>query len=117
MVTSVVIYRFATSLLSSSLKNERIKKNLLCKNFFYFLTFQKIELSSCNYKKKIVFSQKKASLIFRETEIPEKFLIYQEMELSYISRNKNPKNFHIFEDVAFQAQKKQQQQKTKKKTL
>ena len=37
------------------------------------------------------------------------------MELSYISRNKNPKNFHIFEDVAFQAQKKQQQQKTKKK--
>ena len=38
------------------------------------------ELSSSNIKKFFVFSQKKAVLIFRETETLTKFLIFQETE-------------------------------------
>ena len=34
---------------------------------------------------KFIFSQKKAVLIFQETETPKRFLVFQEMELSYIS--------------------------------
>ena len=35
-----------------------------------------MELSGSGSKKFFVFSQKKAFLIFRETETPEKFLIF-----------------------------------------
>ena len=56
------------------------------KKFLYFLIFQKIKLSGSNIKKFLIFSQKKAILIFQETETPKKFLKFQEMELSYISR-------------------------------
>ena len=46
-----------------------------------------MELSSSNIKKFLTFSQKKAFLIFRETETPKKFLTFQEKEFSYISGN------------------------------
>ena len=76
-----------------------------------------MELSSSNIKKFLIFSQKKAFLIFQETETPKKFLIFsqkkavltftetetlkiflmfQETELSYISGNGNLKNFLYF---------------------
>ena len=66
--------------LSTSSKN---KKNLLSTKSLYF---QEVELSSSNIKKFLIFSQKKAFLIFRE------------MELSYKLGNGNPgKNHYISE--------------------
>ena len=38
-------------------------------------------------KKFLIFSQKKAFLIFRETKNPKKLFIFQETELYYISEN------------------------------
>ena len=58
------------------------QKKLLC-----FFIIRKMKLSSSNIKKIIIFSQKKAFLIFQETETPKKFFIFQEKELSYISGN------------------------------
>ena len=46
-----------------------------------------MELSEPKIKIFLIFSQKKAFLIFQETETPKKFLIFQETELSYISGN------------------------------
>ena len=37
-----------------------------------------MELSSSNIRKFLIFSQKKAFLIFWETETPQKFFIFQE---------------------------------------
>ena len=79
-----------TYFLSPDSKN---KKNSLWKKFLYFLVFQGMECSGPNIKKFLSFSQKKA------------FLIFQEMELSYISGNGNPKNLLIFEEVTFLAWK------------
>ena len=64
-----------------------------------------MELSSSNIKKLLIFSQIKTFLIFRETEIPKKFLIFQETKLSYTSGNGNPKKLLIFQEVTFQAWK------------
>ena len=46
-----------------------------------------MELSSSNIKKKFMFSQKKALLIFWEMETPKKILIFEETEFCYISGN------------------------------
>ena len=53
-----------------------------------------MKLSGSNIKKFLIFSQKKAFLIFRITETRKKFLMFQETELSYISENNflSPKN-------------------------
>ena len=48
-----------------------------------------------------IFSQKKLSLYFRKRN----YLIFQEMELSYISGNGNPKKLLIFQEVTFRARK------------
>ena len=71
-----------------------------------------MEISSSNIKKFLalilkflIFSQKKAFLIFRETKTPKKFLIFQEAALFYTSGNGNPKKLLIFQDVTFQARK------------
>ena len=53
-----------------------------------------MDLSCSNIKKFLIFSQKKAFLIFPETETPKKIIIFQEKELSYISANGNPKKPH-----------------------
>ena len=53
-----------------------------------------MELSGPKIKKFIIFSQKKAFLKFRETETPKKFLIFQEVELYYISGNGHPKKLY-----------------------
>ena len=61
-----------------------------------------MELSGSNIKKFLIFSQKKAFLIFWETKILKKFVIFQEMELSYISGNGNgnPKKLLIFLEMS-----------------
>ena len=68
-----------------------------------FLIFREMELSGSNIKKFFLFSQKKAFLIFRETETTKKLFIFQETELSYISGNGNPKKLLIFQEVISQA--------------
>ena len=55
-----------------------------------------MKLSSTNIKKCLIFSLKKAFLIFWKTKTPIKFLIFQETELFDISRNGNPKKLLIF---------------------
>ena len=80
---------------------------LILKNFSYFLKrtlflyFRKTETP----KKSLIFSQKKAVLIFPETETLKIFLMFLETELSYISGNGNPKKLLIFQEVNFQARK------------
>ena len=64
-------------LFSPSSKN---KKNSPRENFLYFYI-----------KKILIFSQKRAFLIFQETETPKKFFIFQETEPFYILGNGNTK--------------------------
>ena len=64
-----------------------------------------MELSNSNIKKLLIFSQKKAVLIFQGTEAPKKFLIFQETELFYISENGKPKKLIMFQEVTFRARK------------
>ena len=42
-----------------------------------------MELSDSNIKRFIIFSQNNAFRIFKKTETPKKFFIFQEKELSY----------------------------------
>ena len=67
-----------------------------------------MELSGSNIKKFLIFSQKKAFLIFWETKILKKFVIFQETELSYISGNgnRNPKKLLIFLEMSPPPKKK-----------
>ena len=60
-----------------------------------------MEFSGSSIKKFLIFSQKKAFLIFWETETPKKKFTFQETELSYISRNGNPKELLLFQEVTF----------------
>ena len=46
-----------------------------------------------------MFSQKKAFLIFQETETPKKFFILEKKELPSIPRNGNPKKLFIFQEM------------------
>ena len=64
-----------------------------------------MELSNSNIRKFLIFFQKKAFLIFRETETLKKFFIFWEEKLSYISGNGNPKKFLIFQEKIFRARK------------
>ena len=58
-----------------------------------------MKLSCTNIKKSLIFSQKKAFLIFQETELfifqwietPEEFIIYSRKKAFYILENKTPK--------------------------
>ena len=49
-------------------------------------------LYSSKIKKFLIFFQKKAFLIFPKTETSKEFLIFQEMELSYISGSNFPRS-------------------------
>ena len=75
------------------------------KKFQCFLIFREMKLSSSNIKKFLIFSQKKAFLLFKETETRKKFVIFREMKLSYITGNGNPKKHLIFQEVTFWARK------------
>ena len=83
------------------LSNSNIKKFLIFSQKKAFLIFQETE----NPKKFLIFSQKKAVLIFPETETLKIFLMFLKTELSYISGNGNPKKLLIFQEVNFQARK------------
>ena len=56
-------------------------------------------------RKFLIFSQKKDFLIFQETKTPKRFFRFQEMKLSYISRNGNPKKPFIFQRMELPSQK------------
>ena len=73
-----------------------------------------MKLSSTNIKKCLIFSLKKAFLIFWKTKTPIKFLIFQETELFDISRNGNPKKLLKFKEIKIQTKKKKKKEKKKK---
>ena len=52
-----------------------------------------MELPSSNNEKFLIFFQKKAFLIFWETKIPKRFLIFQEMEISLFQEIQTLKSF------------------------
>ena len=91
------------------------KWNLLAprlKNSLYFgkWNFVALRLNKFLYFGKwnflvLIFSQKKAFLIFWEMKTLKKFLIFWEVELSYIWGNGNPEKLLIFQEVTFQAWK------------
>ena len=58
-----------------------------------------MELSYSNVRRFLIFSQKKAFLIFRKTETPKKLFIFQKTKFSYISGNKDPKKLTTFQEV------------------
>ena len=88
--------------LSSSSKK---KKSILSKMFLNFFIFKKIKVSGSNIKKVVIFSQKGAFLIFKETETLKKLFAFQKCELSYILGNGNLKKLLLFQEVTFQARK------------
>ena len=60
-----------------------------------FLIFPEMELSGSNIKKFLIFSQKKAFLIFLKKKTPKKSLIFREKELSYISGSNFPSSKNL----------------------
>ena len=66
---------------------------------FSFLRFWEMKLSGSKVKKFLMFSQKKGFPLFRETKTQKKFLTFEKTEFSYISGNKNPKIFFIFQEM------------------
>ena len=73
--------------------------------FLNFFIFKKIKVSGSNIKKVVIFSQKGAFLIFKETETLKKLFAFQKCELSYILGNGNLKKLLLFQEVTFQARK------------
>ena len=90
LLQSSIIWGYLVHFLSPG----TITKNNLPKE--NFLHSGKMKLSNSNIKIFLILSQKNAVLIFQETESPQKFLIFQETELSYISGNENHKRLLIF---------------------
>ena len=54
-----------------------------------------MKLSSSKIKKFLIFSQKKAFLLFAKMETPKEFFIFQETKLSYISGSNFPRSKNI----------------------
>ena len=52
-----------------------------------------MELSGSKIKKFLIFSQKTTFLLLQEIETQKQFCIFEQMELSHISANRNLKNF------------------------
>ena len=74
--------------------------------FLYFLIFGEMALSSPDIKKFLIFSQKKAFLIFRKTVTPQKFLIFQKPELLLYFRKGKPWKTSYFSGRNFPSSKK-----------
>ena len=53
-------------------------------------------------EKFLIFSQNKACLMLQETENPKKFLIFQEMELSYFLRVSNTNLYILHHNIPHQ---------------
>ena len=77
---------------------------LILKSFLYFLKRRLfLYFGNGNLQKFLTFCQKKNFLIFRETETPRKFFIFQETKLSSIFGNGNPKKLLKLQKVTFRA--------------
>ena len=77
----------------------KVTRQICNKMLLYFLRFWEKKLSGPKIKKFLIFSQKKAFPLFRETKSTKKFLIFQETELPYISGNRNSKKLLIFQEM------------------
>ena len=77
-------------------KLERKNKKNRSKKIIIFSYISRNRISCSNIEKFLIFSQKKAFLILLEMETPPKSL--------YISENRNPKMFLIFQEVTFLVQ-------------
>ena len=64
-----------------------------------------MKLSDSNIKKLLIFSQKKAFLIFRETEAPKKNVLYFTGNGTLLNFRNRPKKLAIFPEVTLRAQK------------
>ena len=64
-----------------------------------------MKLSDSNIKKLLTFSQKKAFLIFRETEAPEKNFLYFTGNGTLLNFRKRLKKLAVFQEVTLRAQK------------
>ena len=58
--------------------------------------FQEMKLSNFNIEKFLIFSQKKAFVVFRETETPKKFFIFRETEVLIFNETQTLKIFLHF---------------------
>ena len=61
-----------------------------------FIIFQEMKLSNFNIGKFLIFSQKKAFVVFRETETPKKFFMFQETEVLIFKETQTLKIFLHF---------------------
>ena len=92
-------------------KPEKLKNPLL-ESYYILLYFQEMESYSSNIKKFLIFFQKKAFLIFEETETPKKFLIFWNFVI--FQETKTLKHLH-FRKKLFKLKK--QKEHTLKKCL
>ena len=61
-----------------------------------FIMFQEMKLSNFNIEKFLIFSQKKAFVVFRETETPKKLFIFRETEVLIFNETQTLKIFLHF---------------------
>ena len=61
-----------------------------------FIIFQEMKLANFNIGKFLTFSQKKAFVVFRETETPKKFFMFQETEVLIFKETQTLKIFLHF---------------------
>ena len=61
-----------------------------------FIMFQEMKLSNFNIEKFLIFSQKKAFVVFRETETPQKLFIFRETEVLIFNETQTLKIFLHF---------------------
>ena len=79
----------------------KIKIKYPLKKVLYVLIFWKMEFSSSNIRKFLIFYQKKGFLLFQETETPKQNFSIVQMEMG----NGHPKKFLIFQEVTFRTRK------------
>ena len=84
------------------------KKNIYLAHLKKFLYFRDMELSRSSIKKFLILSRKKSFHIFQETELSyisgntnpeETSYIFSKESCSYISGNRNPEKFFIFQET------------------
>ena len=71
-------------------------ENIHTEKVSYLLYSGKIELTNSNIKKFLIFSRKKAFLIFRETKTPKKFLTFPRKDLFIYYRKRKPRKNSLY---------------------
>ena len=82
--------KLTSALFSPSSKN---KKNPLRENFLYS---GKMKHSISNIKKFLIFSQKKAVIIFQEIETPKRFFIFFIRKLFFCFKKWKPRTYFFY---------------------